>query len=617
MSEMKKINVGDEVFSDYILNNRYYLDKTLFIKEIFYEDASKVLLMTRPRRFGKTLAMSTFHEFLRINPGNPGKPEDTSYQERLFKDTKIYEDKEFCRDFMGKFPVIAITLKKVIGDTYKLAYKQLKDVIRKEIEDKCEYLLSSNKLNDLNKVELLKLRDPKYYSDGSYKSDLNSNKYDSKDDEDEIQNSLQNSLLFLTECLFKHHGVNPILLIDEYDVPLSKAAHFGYYDKMVLLIRGLLSNALKTNPYLGKAVLTGCLRAAKESIFTGLNNLDISSILDMGTPEISKGIGFTKEETLQVLRYYSLHDYCDMVTAHYDGYFFGREHMYCPWNVMNFCRKNYLNVGKRESDITAGNYWINSSGNDVIEEYMGYIRPEHIDQMQTLIDGGSITSVVRPTLCYGELKDHNIEDFWTLLLYTGYLTFIPDSVRLNATTNGNYVCELLIPNEEIKSCFRDRILSFFKGNPAMQNYTAEMVKGLFEGDAQKVGQNLNGLLKKYVSVRDTSTSSPKENFYQGLMIGALANASVEVDELHSNMESGDGYSDIKLSAIDGTKVVIELKQNDKKHDSRTLSAERAIKQIIEKRYAESDIQNPDISTIFAFGICFCKKECSVVTKQLK
>ena len=609
---MKKINIGDESFSEYIQMNRYYVDKTLFIKEIFFEDASKVLLLTRPRRFGKTLTMSTFYEFLRINPSNPDNPEDTSYQQKLFKDTKIYQDQEFCQANMGKYPVIFVTFKDVTGDTYELAYKQLAEVIYSEIRGKFKYLLSSNNLDDVEKRKLLKLGDDIYYSQGLYKTDLSSNKYDCKDEPAEIQSSLQGSLRFLSECLSKHHGMNPILLIDEYDVPISKAAHLGYYERMIPLISSLLSQALKTNPNLGKAVLTGCLRAAKESIFTGLNLLKVYSILDDGHPEISKGIGFTKEETKQVLSYYKLDKYFDMVTNYYDGYRFGEEPMYCPWDVMNFCSDNYLKVDRAIARIKPGNYWINTSGNAVIEEYMGYIAPEHIDQMQTLVDGCSIATVIREALCYGDLKNHNIDDFWTLLLYTGYLTI---NSKYISTKKNEY--ELRIPNLEVQECFKEKIQDFFTKNPLMQNYTTDLVKGLFNGDEQSVEKNINNLLKKYVSLNDLSTRSPKENFYQGLMIGALANASVEIDEMQSNMESGDGYADLKLSARDGTMVVIELKQNSDKKASRTISAEKAIKQIIDKRYVASEIENPDIKKIYAFGICFYRKECSVVTKQLK
>ena len=618
MPKMKKINIGDELFSEYILKNRYYVDKTLFIKEIFYEDASKVLLLTRPRRFGKTLTMSTFYEFLRINPSNPDNPEDTSYQQKLFKDTQIYQDQEFCQENMGKYPVIFITFKDVTGDTYELAYKQLAEVIYSEIRGKFKYLLSSNNLDDVEKRKLLKLGDDIYYSQGLYKTDLSSNKYDCKDEPAEIQSSLQGSLRFLSECLSKHHGVNPILLIDEYDVPISKAAHLGYYERMIPLISSLLSKALKTNPYLGKAVLTGCLRAAKESIFTGLNNLKVCSIIDNGNPEISKGIGFTKEETEQVLGYYKLDKYFDLVTKNYDGYSFGREQMYCPWDVMNFCDENYRKVGEYEEDIVAGNYWINSSGNNVIEEYMGYIKPEHIDPMQALVDGNTITTVIREALCYGDLKNHAIEDFWTLLLYTGYLTIIPKSLRFDETTNGDYVCELRIPNNEVKSCFRGRILNFFKSNPLMQNYTTELVKGLFNGDSQSVEQNINNLLTKYVSIRDFATNAPKENFYHGFMNGVLINASSLIQEQSSNLESGNGYVDLLIKSRNNESIaIIEIKQTDDENKDKILIANEGIEQIKFKKYADNWIKRNDIKSVYIYGICFCRKECSVVTKQLK
>lgn len=592
---MKEISVGRESFAKFIENDNYYIDKTLFIKEVFKKDQSDVLLITRPRRFGKTLTMSTFYEFLRINPSNPENSEDTSYQQKLFKDTQIYQDQEFCQEFMGKFPVIFVTFKNVYGGDFKSAYEMLASTIY-DLAANYNYLLE-NKNCKLTESQLTQLR--KFF-DKEFLINVNNSTY------------IKDSLTTLTWLLYTYHGVKPILLIDEYDVPIAKAAAIGYYDDMINIISTMLTKVLKTNQYLGKAVLTGCLRAAKESIFTGLNNLNVCSILETGTPKISRGIGFTKEETEQVLSYYKLDKYFDLVTENYDGYRFGREQMYCPWDVMNFCGKNYQNVGEYEKYIAAGNYWINSSGNNVIEEYMGYIKPEHIDQMQALVDGGTITSVVREALCYGDLKNHNIEDFWTLLLYTGYLTINPEYIP---TKRNEY--ELRIPNLEVRECFKEKIQDFFSENPLMQNYTTELVKGLFNGDAETVEQNINNLLAKYVSIRDLAASAPKENFYQGLMIGALANASVEIDEMQSNMESGDGYADLKLSARDGNMVVIELKQNSDKKTSRTISAEKAIKQIIDKRYVASEIENPDIKKIYAFGICFYRKECSVVTKQLK
>ncbi len=593
---MKGISVGRESFSKFIENNNYYVDKTPLIKQVFENDQSDVLLITRPRRFGKTLTVSTFHEFLRINPTNPDRPEDTSYQERLFKDTKIFEDQEFCREYMGKFPVISVTFKYVEERDFESAYERLGSTIF-DLAKSYEYLLANKngRLKEYQLSELQKLLNKDFLCDLKNKI------------------SVTDSLAMLTELLSVYHGVKPILLIDEYDVPIAKAAAFGYYDKMVPLVSGLLGKVLKTNPYLGKAVLTGCLRAAKESIFTGLNNLKVCSVLDKGNQEFSKGIGFTKEETQEVLEYYGLGKYCGLVTSHYDGYRFGREHMYCPWDVMNFCDTNRLNVGGIEEDIEAGNYWLNTSGNAVIEEYMSYIRPEHVEQMQTLVNGKSIFTAVKPSLCYGDLKNHDIEDFWTLLLYTGYLTFNPDYKSVN-----RHEYELRIPNEEIMECFEEKVQKFFKGNLVMRNSTADLVKGLFYGDSEAVETNLNLLLKKYVSVRDFATKAPKENYYHGFMNGVLVHDATIIKEHHSNMESGNGYVDIAIkSKINNAAAVIELKQTSDENDSKRLKAEDAIKQIKAKNYSEIFLSNADIDNIYIYGICFCQKSCSVVCEKLK
>ena len=413
--------------------------------------------------------------------------------------------------------------------------------------------------------------------------------------------------------LNKHHGIKPILLIDEYDVPIAKAAHNGYYREMIDIISPFLSNALKTNMYLGRALLTGCLRAAKESIFTGLNNLLVCSILDSGDDDISQGIGFTKEESEEVLAYYGLSDYYEEVRNNYDGYHFGTTHMYCPWDVMSFCRGNYKAVGKENKNITAGNYWINTSGNDVIEEFMGFIEPKDIDLMQDLLDGKSITAEVRTTLCYGDLQNHNINDFWTLLLYTGYLTFDP---TYRSSKKNEY--RLYIPNEEIRDCFRDKILEFFENNNVVKSHTAELVKGMFEGDAEKVQDNLNMLLGKYVSIRDFATNAPKENYYHGFMNGLLVNGTSFIEEHKSNFESGDGYVDIIIASKNSdTVAILELKQTDKPFGARLIAAQKAVEQITEKGYATVYMNDPLVRNVYAYGICFHKKSCSVVVKKMK
>ena len=362
------------------------------------------MLFTRLGRFGKTLTLSTFYDFLSLNIENPG---DVSLQEKWFKDTKIFEDREFCSEYMGKFPVIFISLKEVSGSDFTGAYEQFGSIIF-NLYNSFKYLSDSPKLSDTDKKIFNRIA-----TDENFICNV-ANKY-----------YITDSLSSLLRLLHKHHGINPVLLIDEYDVPIAGAVQNGYCLEMLDIISPFLSNALKTNMDLGRAVLTGCLRATRESIFTGLNNMLVCSILDTGDDDISQGIGFTQEETQEVLTYYGLSDYYEEVRNNYDGYHFGTSHMYCPWDVMNFCHGNYKAVGKENKNITAGNYWINTSGNDVIEEFMGFIEPEDVDLMQDLLDGKSITAKVRTCLCYGDLQNHDINDFWTLLLYTGYLTFEP------------------------------------------------------------------------------------------------------------------------------------------------------------------------------------------------
>ena len=588
---LKSIGIGAESFHELIENNCYYVDKTPLIRTVFKENKADVMLITRPRRFGKTLTMSTFYDFLSLNIENPG---DTSRQENWFRDTKIFEDREFCSEYMGKFPVIFISLKSVSGNNFLRAYEQLGSTIYKML-CQFDYLAESKKLKEDAVNDFKQLKNEKYLCNP------------------ENQNAVKNSLERLCYWLYLHHGIKPVLLIDEYDVPIAKAAHNGYYREMIEIISPFLSNALKTNMDLGRAVLTGCLRAAKESIFTGLNNLLVCSILDSGDDDISSGIGFTKEEAEEVLSYYGLTDYYGLVGDNYDGYYFGDVHMYCPWDVMSFCRGNYKAVGKENKNITAGNYWINTSGNDVIEEFMDFIEPEDVDLMQDLLDGKSITAEVRTSLCYGDLQNHDINDFWTLLLYTGYLTFDP---TYRSSKKNEY--RLYIPNEEIRDCFRDKILEFFKNNSVIKNHTKGLMTSLFSGEADKVQEHLNGLLKKYVSIRDFATKAPKENYYHGFMNGLLINSVSYSRELKSNVESGNRYVDlVALSASNDSVVILELKKTDNPFDNRKKIAREAVQQIIDTGYAEAYMDNETICSVYAYGLCFCKKTCSVAVQKLK
>ena len=590
---LKPINVGAEIFHELIESNSYYVDKTKFIKTIFEENTSKVMLITRPRRFGKTLTMSTFYDFLALDPVNPT---DVSRQEKWFKDTKIFEDKDFCSKYMGKFPVIFISLKAVSGNDFVGAYDQLGCVVF-GMYNSFSYLAESPKLNEAEKKIFKEIA-----SDNNFIRNI-SNK-----------NKIKDSLSNLLEFLNKHHGIKPILLIDEYDVPIAKAAHNGYYKEMIDIISPFLSNALKTNLYLDRAVLTGCLRAAKESIFTGLNNLMVCSVLDAGNDDISTGIGFIKEDTQNVLSYYGLSDYYEEVSNNYDGYYFGTNHMFCPWDVMNFCNDNFRKLNQDKNLIQAGNYWINTSGNDVIEEFMGFIESEDVDKMQKLLDGESITVEVRSALCYGDLENHDINDFWTLLLYTGYLTFVPQSYSPEKDSYSLY-----IPNEEIRKCFKSKIMDFYKNNNVMRNSTSNLINGLFSGDVVAVEDNLNELLAKYVSIRDFSVNAPKENYYHGFMNGLLANGTSLIEEQKSNFESGNGYIDLIIKSLKnrGIIVILELKQTPDENKDKYLIAEDAVEQINNKKYADPYIKRNDIKAVLSYGICFCKKECTVVGKKLK
>ena len=590
---VKPVNIGAESFHELIESNSYYVDKTPFIRTVFQEITSKVLLITRPRRFGKTLTMSTFLDFLAINPDNP---EDLSRQKLWFKDTAIFSDKEFCRRYMGRFPVIFISLKSVYGSDFDKAYQQLGSTVYKMMFP-FRYLADSSKLSKDDIGYFQKLQNKEFLCDQKH------------------QNNLVDSLEQLCCWLWMHHGVKPVVLIDEYDVPIAKAAERGYYREMVDVIGLFLGNALKTNNHLGRGILTGCLRAAKESIFTGLNNFQNCSILDSENDQLSRGFGFTEEETNEVLSYYGLDKYRNEVKNNYGGYNFGTAHMYCPWNVMNFCDDNYELVDQSDELVTVENYWINTSGNAAIEDFMGYIKSGDVDLMQELLDGKSITAAVKESLCYGDLQNHDLNDFWTLLLYTGYLTFDPsETVRKENQT----LYQLYIPNQEIRKCFESKILDFFRNNPAMKNHTEDLIRNMFAGDEAEVQLHLNRLLEKYVSIRDFATSAPKENYYHGFMNGLLINGCSLIQEQKSNFESGNGYIDLLLlSASRDSIIILELKRTDDKvADTRNIALE-AINQIINTRYADVYLENETITSIYAYGICFYKRSCSVAVQKLK
>ena len=592
--------------------NCYYVDKTAFIKTVF-TDSAKVLLFTRPRRFGKTLLMTMFESFLKIDPR---KPFDNSKQLELFKGTKILEDKEFCSKFMGQYPVIDITLKGVNGVTFNAGYKMFADIVY-AVANKYKYLLNSSKLDDADKGILRQLTDIDYLEN------------------QENASRLKNSLKFLAGFLYKEYGKYPILLIDEYDVPLAKASYYDaqnkklnendknfkadYHYNMVDLMAGFF-DILKDKNALTKTIITGCLKVAKNSLFTGVNNFTVNSVVDK-EKKYTSIIGFTKDETYQFLKDYELDDYAQKVKEHYDGYKFFDKEMFCPWDVVKFVRKNFEFKQSGElSEIETGNYWNGSTSDNSLSDYIGYLTDNDNQKMQDLVDGKSISFILNESMNYDTLSEHNSDDFWSLLLHTGYLTLDwekTDETELakDSKTNKNVVAR--IPNLEILDCFDTNIKARFSNVVKKDNLALNISNALLEGNVDFVQAKLGPLLRSFVSVRDTATRAPHENYYHGFLNGIFTNCKDNLGEYHSNIESGDGYADITFNNLGGTKAcVIEIKVCKEK-ESRAKKANEAIEQILEKHYADSIFEDENITSVNAVGIAFSGKNCFISCKKIK
>ena len=592
--------------------NCYYVDKTAFIKTVF-TDSAKVLLFTRPRRFGKTLLMTMFESFLKIDPR---KPFDNSKQLELFKGTKILEDKEFCSKFMGQYPVIDITLKGVNGVTFNAGYKMFADIVY-AVANKYKYLLNSSKLDDADKGILRQLTDIDYLEN------------------QENASRLKNSLKFLAGFLYKEYGKYPILLIDEYDVPLAKASYYDaqnkklnendknfkadYHYNMVDLMAGFF-DILKDKNALTKTIITGCLKVAKNSLFTGVNNFTVNSVVDK-EKKYTSIIGFTKDETYQFLKDYELDDYAQKVKEHYDGYKFFDKEMFCPWYVVKFVRKNFEFKQSGElSEIETGNYWNGSTSDNSLSDYIGYLTDNDNQKMQDLVDGKSISFILNESMNYDTLSEHNSDDFWSLLLHTGYLTLDwekTDETELakDSKTNKNVVAR--IPNLEILDCFDKNIKARFSNVVKKDNLALNISNALLEGNVDFVQAKLGPLLRSFVSVRDTATRAPHENYYHGFLNGIFTNCKDNLGEYHSNIESGDGYADITFNNLGGTKAcVIEIKVCKEK-ESRAKKANEAIAQILEKHYADAIFEDENITSVNAVGIAFSGKNCFISCKKIK
>ena len=578
-----------------------------------FTDSAKVLLFTRPRRFGKTLLMTMFESFLKINPE---KPFDTSFQQKYFQGTKILEDKEFCSKFMGHYPVIDITLKDVDGNNFEEAYKMFADIVY-AVANKYKYLLNSSKLDDADKGILRQLTDIDYLEN------------------QENASRLKNSLKFLAGFLYKEYGKYPILLIDEYDVPLAKASYYDaqnkklnendknfkadYHYNMVDLMAGFF-DILKDKNALTKTIITGCLKVAKNSLFTGVNNFTVNSVVDK-EKKYTSIIGFTKDETYQFLKDYELDDYAQKVKEHYDGYKFFDKEMFCPWDVVKFVRKNFEFKQSGElSEIETGNYWNGSTSDNSLSDYIGYLTDNDNQKMQNLVDGKSISFILNESMNYDTLSEHNSDDFWSLLLHTGYLTLDwekTDETELakDSKTNKNVVAR--IPNLEILDCFDKNIKARFSNVVKKDNLALNISNALLEGNVDFVQAKLGPLLRSFVSVRDTATRAPHENYYHGFLNGIFTNCKDNLGEYHSNIESGDGYADITFNNLGGTKAcVIEIKVCKEK-ESRAKKANEAIEQILEKHYADAIFEDENITSVNAVGIAFSGKNCFISCKKIK
>ena len=596
---------GKDVYSELKGNGCYFVDKTPYLKEIIDKDKSNVMLFTRPRRFGKTLFMSMVEYFLKINSANPG---DTTLQQKLFKDTKILDDREFCAKYMGQHPVISLTLKGVQGKTFKAAYYKLAELIVAKANE-YSFLKDSQNLNDKEKAKFDLLCDEMYL----------------KRADEEAQSYATSSIINLATMLYKHFKKQVYVLIDEYDVPLAKAQEKGYHDEMVTLISSLF-DFFKTIPqdpetgeqYVSKVIMTGCLKVAKNSIFTGVNNLYVNTVTSQ-LKQYTGMIGFTKEDTYKFLKDYELDDFAQKVKDNYDGYKFYDKEMFCPWDVVNFIKDNFdFKQQGLLSKVKANNYWATSTSSHAVYEYLGYLTDTDTQKMQDLVDGKSISFKLNDSMNYDCLSKHIPNDFWSLLLHTGYLTVDWDKTdTLNSEDSSADDVAVKLPNLEIKDCFRENIQKRFSDVFVNLKLPGKFIKALVKGQQEDISNILFDMLQKYVSIRDTATKAPYENFYHGFINGIFTSCEGIISEYHSNYESGSGYPDITFKAERNTKaVIIEIKATSKSEDVDEL-ATKALSQIEEKNYALPFLKQSKITDIYAYGIAFCKKDCSLVVKNLK
>lgn len=567
MSGFMKLPVGIDSFEKIRRNEFYYIDKTRLIEQLF-SNWGEVNLFTRPRRFGKTLNMSMLKSFFEIGT-DPA----------LFEGLYISANKQLCHEYMGKYPVISLTLKNAEGLDFETAKYQMKELVSKEAE-RFRFLLQSDKLTESDKN--------KYHAVSTF---LNG-RYEMTDD------ALYASLQTLSELLYKYYGKKTVILIDEYDVPLDKAFQHGYYKEMVALMRAMFGKALKTNEALEFAVLTGCLRVSKESIFTGLNNFKILSITDT---RFDEQFGFTDEEVKELLAYYHAETRFSETKEWYDGYHFGNVDVYCPWDVIN-----HVDRLKDDPDARPEAYWINTSGNDLVKRFVDKAGKTTRNEIERLISGEVIEKQIRLDLTYDEI-DNSIDNSWSVLFTTGYLTYT------GINEKGEY--RLIIPNKEVKEVFKFQIQEWFKksifsNTEQLQNFW----KAFAEGNTEEIEKYLNRVLSNSVSVFDTKArNGEKESSYHALLVGILTgNADWLVK---SNVEAGEGFADIIVETDDPDAGIIAELKYTKDFKEMEQACRKALKQIRDRRYQEY-LKNDDRQDILLYGIAFCKKRCKVVAERM-
>lgn len=564
MKTLVKLPIGIEDFEEIRTEGFYYVDKTGMITELL-NNWGKVNLFTRPRRFGKSLNMSMLRHFFSFG-----------CDPKLFEGLAIAEEKELCEKYMGKFPVISITLKGVEARSLEGARAMLCSIIGSEAL-KFYFLRNSKLLSEEDKERYRCLT--KIDADSSQEFPMS---------DDVLKGSLQT----LSQLLCKHYRQKAILLIDEYDVPLDKAQQNGYYDEIVDLIRGLFGQALKTNESLQFAVLTGCLRIAKESIFTGLNNFNVMSITNI---QFDEHFGFSDTEVKEMLDYYGLEDRYQIIKEWYDGYRFGASDVYCPWDVIN-----YVNQLRADPNARPRAFWINSSGNSIIRVLLQKATPQTRMELERLVNGEYITKKISEELTYRELYD-NLDNLWSVLFTTGYLT------KQAEVALSTY--ELIIPNREIRKIFTEQILDWFqtearKDAPALDAFC----EAFRQGNPVSIERQFTAYLRKTISIRDTAVRKErKENFYQGILLGLLSHR--EDWLILSSAESGVGYSDILIElSEENIGIVIELKYSENR--DMEAACRQALQQIEEKNYAERLVDD-DMDTILKYGIACRRNTCMV------